>query len=177
MARDQWVKVGRRRLVESSLALAGLGLLTGCGLAPASWPRMSRAPRIGYLGIGTAMPNSLLLDAFRQGLRDLGYVEGQNLEIEYRFIDGRLQESPAFAAELVALNPDILVTAGVDAAFAARNATSTIPIVGAILGDDPVADGLVASLGRPGGILPASSRALLGSAPNSFRSSRRCCPR
>ena len=97
------------------------------------------------------MPNTLLFDAFRQGLRDLGYVEGENIQIEYRFLDGRLEQAPTFAAELVTLNVDIIVTAGIEATVAAKRATNTIPIVGAILAADPVASGLVASLARPGG--------------------------
>jgi putative tryptophan/tyrosine transport system substrate-binding protein len=117
------------------------------------WQQPARTPRIGYLGIGAAMPNTLLLDAFRQGLHDLGYVEGQNLDIEYRFLDGRLEQAPGLAAELVALDVAIIVTAGIEATIASRDATATIPIVGAILGSDPVAGGLVASLARPGGNL------------------------
>jgi len=143
----------RRQFLESSLGLAGLGLLSGCAFPPSLWRQRPRIPRLGYLGIGTAMPNSLLLDAFRQGLRDLGYVEGETIAIEYRFLDDGLEQAPTFAAELVALNPDIIVTAGIDATLAVRNATSTIPIVGAILGSDLVADGLVVSLARPGGNL------------------------
>jgi putative ABC transport system substrate-binding protein len=144
---------GRRRLLRAGLAAAGYSLLSGCGLPPAPWQPKPGMPRIGYLGIGTRMPNSLLLDAFRRGLRDLGYVEGETIEIEYRFLDDDLQRAPTFAAEIVALNPDVIVTAGFDATIAARDATSTIPIVGAILGSDPVAEGLVPSLARPGGNL------------------------
>ena len=141
----------RRRFLRGGLALAGFGLLVGCGLPQSPWNQTARLPRIGYLGIGTAMPNSLLFDAFRQGMRDLGYVEGETIEIAYRFIDGRLDQAPGLAAELVALNVDIIVTAGAEATVAAKNATTTIPIVGAILGSDPVADGIVTSLARPGG--------------------------
>ena len=104
--------LGRRDFLRCSLALAGCGLLSGCALPPAPWRPKPRIPRIGYLGIGVAMPNSLFLDAFRHGLRDLGYIEGENIEIEYRFVDGRLEQAPALAAEIVATNPDIIVTAG-----------------------------------------------------------------
>ena len=145
--------LGRRDFLRSGLTLAAGGLLSGCALPPAPWQTKARIPRIGYLGIGTAMPNSLFLDAFRHGLRDLGYVEGETIQIEYRFVDGRLVQAPALAAELVALNPDIIVTAGFEATAAAKDATTTIPIVGAILGPDPVSSGLVASLARPGGNL------------------------
>ena len=143
----------RRDFLCRGLALAACGILSGCALPPAPWQTKPKVPRIGYLGIGVAMPNSLLLDAFRQGLRDLGYVEGENVEIEYRFLDGKLEQAPAFAAELVELKVDIIVTAGIEATIAASKATTSIPIVGAILGADPVADGLVASLARPGGNL------------------------
>jgi len=143
----------RRQFLRGSLALTGLGFLSGCELPLSPWRQPPRNPRLGYLGIGTAMPNALLLDAFRQGLRDLNYVEGENLYIEYRFIDGRLEAAPSFAAELVELKVDIIVTAGIEATLAARDATTTIPVVAAILGNDPVADGLVASLARPGGNL------------------------
>ena len=141
----------RRHFLQGSLALAGFGLRAGCGLPQSPWKQTARVPRIGYLGIGRAMPTSLLLDAFRRGLSDLGYVEGETIEIEYRFVDGRMEHAPALAAELVALKVDIIVTAGAEASIAAKGATSTIPIIGAILSPDPVATGLVASLARPGG--------------------------
>jgi putative ABC transport system substrate-binding protein len=143
-------RLARRRFLGGGLALAGLGLAAGCD-NPLPWSRPARVPRVGYLGVGTSGPNTLLLAAFRDGLRDLGYVEGQNVLIEYRFVDGRLEQAPALAAELVALEVDLIVTAGFEASIAARDATTTIPIVGALLGPDPVAAGLVASLARPGG--------------------------
>src|SRR5687767_14911589 len=93
---------GRRRLLQAGLAAAGYSILSACALPPVPWQQATRMPRIGYLGIGTARPNSLLLDAFLQGLRDLGYVEGETVEIEYRFLDGQLEKAPALAAEIVA---------------------------------------------------------------------------
>ena len=87
---------------------------------------------------------------FRQGLRELGYVEGQTIAIEYRFADGRPERLPALAAELVRLKMDIVVTAAPPAPLAAKQATSTIPIVFIVIGD-PVAEGFVSSLSRPGG--------------------------
>jgi ABC-type uncharacterized transport system substrate-binding protein len=117
----------RRQFLRASLAVAGVGVLSGCGLARLPW-QPARVPRIGYLGIGTAPPNSLLLDAFRQGLRDLGYVEGQNVVIEYRFIDGRMGQAPGLAAELVRLEVDLIVAAGAEASVAAKNATETSTI-------------------------------------------------
>jgi putative ABC transport system substrate-binding protein len=113
--------------------------------------RLTTVHRIGWLGGGSPPtgPNPSL-EAFRQGLRDLGYVEGQNLVIEYRYAEGKFERFPALAAELVRLPVDVIVTGGVNAARAAQQATRTIPIVIAA-GGDPVGAGLVASLARPGG--------------------------
>jgi putative ABC transport system substrate-binding protein len=142
-------KLARRHLLGGGLALAGLGLTAGCDRR-LPWQAPPRIPLIGYLGLGGSQPNAPLLAAFREGLRDLGYVEGQNILIEYRFVDARMDQAPALAAELVALQPDLIVTATAEASAAARDATATIPIVG-FLGLDPVGFGLVASLARPGG--------------------------
>jgi putative tryptophan/tyrosine transport system substrate-binding protein len=90
------------------------------------------------------------LQAFRDGLRELGYVEGKNIQLEIRWGEGRLERLPSLAAELVALNVDVIVAATSPAVAAARQATRTIPIV-MPLSSDPVGDGLVASLARPGG--------------------------
>jgi ABC-type uncharacterized transport system substrate-binding protein len=90
------------------------------------------------------------VDAFRQGLREHGYVEGQSIVIEYRSADGRIERFPQLANELVALNLDLILAQNTPAARAVQRATSTIPIVAAVMGD-PVGDGLVASLARPGG--------------------------
>jgi putative tryptophan/tyrosine transport system substrate-binding protein len=109
----------------------------------------AKIARIGYLGTNlTATPQ--LPEAFRQGLRDLGYVEGRNLVIEYRFVEGKFDRFPALAAELVALKVDVIVAANTPAALAAKQATKTIPIVFAAA-SDPVASGFVTSLARPGG--------------------------
>jgi putative tryptophan/tyrosine transport system substrate-binding protein len=126
-----------------------LGLLTA-PTAQAQPP--AQVARIGYLVTGgLASPETrVLLDAFRQGLRERGYVEGQNIVIEYRAADGQLERFPALAAELVQLKPEVIVAQGTPAALAAQHATTTIPIVTPVMGD-PVGDGLVASLARPGG--------------------------
>jgi len=129
------------------LTLTAYVLLAGCGLPLQQPPKV---PRIGYIGVGAVAPNTALLEAFRQGMRDLGYVEGQNVVIDYRLIEGSLDRAPVVAAELAGLTPDLIVATGLESAIAAKNATATIPIVG-FLGPDPVATGLVESLARPGG--------------------------
>jgi putative ABC transport system substrate-binding protein len=124
-------------------------LLTSVSLAAAQQP--TRIPRIGvlYSGLsGTAAPQ---LDGLKQGLRELGYAEGKNITIEYRYAEGKLDRLPNLAAELVRLNPKVIVAAGgTPTIVAAKNATHTIPIVFPTVGD-PVAMGFVASLARPGG--------------------------
>jgi len=108
--------------------------------------------RIGYLAAGWGSGTAYLrpLEAFRQGLRELGWVEGQNVLIEYRFAEGRLERLPGLAEELVRLKVDVIAASPTPAALAAKNATRTIPIVGMSL-TEPVGVGLVASLARPGG--------------------------
>ena len=115
----------------------------------------AKIARIGYL-VGNRAANPHLHEAFRQGLRDLGYVEGRNLVIEYRDAEGKLERLPALAAELVALKVDGILASGTLQALAALQATKTIPIVFAAAGD-PVADGLVTSLARPGGNVTGSA--------------------
>jgi putative ABC transport system substrate-binding protein len=110
-----------------------------------------KVPRIGYLGLTSPSDRPPLLDAFRQRLRELGWVEGQNIVIDYRYAEGRVDRLPDLAAELVRLKVDLIVaSAGTQAATAAKNATETIPIV-MIYVRDPVGTGLIASLARPGG--------------------------
>src|SRR5882724_4905663 len=106
--------------------------------------------RIGYLDAVSLSVNAARVEAFRQSLRKLGYVEGKNIFIEWRSADGKLDRLPALAAELVHLKVDIIVTGGRSATRAAKEATSTIPIV-MTQDSDPVANGFVASLARPGG--------------------------
>ena len=109
-----------------------------------------RVPRIGFLNLTSPSDRPSHLDAFRQRLRELGWVEGQNIVIDYRYAEGRVDRLPDLAAELVRLKVDLIVSGGTQAATAAKNATETIPIV-MIAVRDPVGTGLIASLARPGG--------------------------
>ena len=127
--------------------------ITLIGGTAAAWPLAARAQsayRIGVLETTSAALNAANFDALRQGLRQHGYIEGQNLVIEYRSADGRAERFPDLAAELVRLNVDLIVTRGTPAIFAAKNATKTIPVVMAASGD-PLGAGVVAGLARPGG--------------------------
>jgi putative ABC transport system substrate-binding protein len=112
--------------------------------------------RIGYLGYSSPTLERDLVKAFRQGLRDLGYVESRNLVIEYRSAGGKRERFPELAGELVRLKVDVIVTLATPAVLAAKQATTTIPIVVAAMAD-PVGDGLVASLARPGANVAAST--------------------
>jgi len=112
-------------------------------------------PMVGYLNPASPGPAAPFTAAFRRGLSDAGYVEGQNLTIEFRFAEGHYDRLPALAADLVGRNVDLIATVG-EASFAAKSATSTIPIVFMGVGD-PVGIGLVASLARPGGNLTGFS--------------------
>ena len=110
----------------------------------------ARTFRIGVLGLNSLSSTPAVYDSFRQGLRELGYVEGKNLELEYRWAEGHSERLPGLAAELVNLRLDAIFTSSPQAVLAAKKATSTLPIVFAGVGD-PVALGIVASLARPGG--------------------------
>src|SRR5262249_55748226 len=121
-------------------------VLLGVGvLAEAQQPK--KVPRIGYLSVSSPSAMSTRTEAFRQGLRELGYVEGKNIVIEWRSAEGKRDRLPSLVAELVRLKVDIIVTAGPPATRSAKEATVTIPIVFAQDGD-PVASGFVASLAR-----------------------------
>ena len=111
-----------------------------------------KIPRIGFLGLNSTPEAQHLLEALRQGLRERGWVEGQNIAIEYRFAEGRAERLPTLAAELVNLPVDLIVVAATQSIEAAKNATRTIPIVMAFSGN-PVSEGFVAGLARPGGNL------------------------
>jgi putative ABC transport system substrate-binding protein len=110
----------------------------------------AKVPRIGFLGNSTAALEANLVGPFREGLRELGYVEGRNILIEYRWAEGKYERFPALIDELVALKVDVIVTAGTPASLAVKRTTTSIPLVMVAVGD-PIGVGLVASLARPGG--------------------------
>jgi putative ABC transport system substrate-binding protein len=136
--------------MDRRLFLAGAGAVLLAAPLAAEAQQSGKGWRIGVLEGTPVAPNAANLEAFRQGLRELGYVERRDYEIEYRSADGRTDRFPDLVAELVRLKVDLIVTRGTTGALAAKNATRTIPIVMATSGD-PVAVGLVASLARPGG--------------------------
>ena len=140
-----------RRTAIRSLAIF---FLTTASLARAQQGR--KIWRIGYLAAPTAAGGAHLTEAFLRGLRELGYIEGQNIVIEYRWADGKFERLPELAAELVRLKVDVIVAAATQASLAAKNATGTIPIVMAAVGN-PVDSGLIASLAWPGANVTGTS--------------------
>ena len=139
---------GRRSFCRGGLAFAGL-LLAGCGVAPPWAQPAAQVPRIGFLGGTSESAEVARVEAFRQGLSDLGYAEDQSIAIEWRWAEGQFDRLPALAAELVNLDVALIVAGGSTSTDAAQGATSTVPIVMAQT-PDPVGSGYVASLARPG---------------------------
>src|SRR5215471_1026686 len=138
-----------RKTALASILFAG-ALLAVAAIVEAQQPK--KVPRIGYLSALNPVSDSARADGIRLALRERGYIEGQNIAIEYRYAEGKLDRLPDLAAELVRVKVDIIVTAGGDTIVrAAKNATKTIPIVMSGGGVDPVEDGVVESLARPGG--------------------------
>jgi putative ABC transport system substrate-binding protein len=134
---------------EKSIGLALCAMLFAlCDPVQAQQP--AKIPRIGVLSLGPAAIPSARVEAFQQGMRDLGYVEGKNIAIEYRFAEGNFKRLRELAAELIGLKVNVIVTWGTPQILAVKQATNTIPIVMAFSAD-PVRDGFVASLARPGG--------------------------
>ena len=146
MAYDGEVMNNRRKL----LVTLGAGALAFAAPPGSFGQQQGKVWRVGVLSPTSASLSSPNTGAFLKGMRELGYVEGKNLVIEWRFADGKLERLPDLAAELVQLKVDIIVTAGATAISAAQKATTTIPIVMASTGD-PVGSGFVKSLARPGG--------------------------
>ena len=141
----------RRRIQNRKWAgIVAIGVAFAmCGaVAQAQQPK--KVPRIGFLGATSPSVESARIEAFRQGLRELGYVEGKNIVIEYRWAEGKFDRLPDLAADLVRLNVEVIVTGGSTSTGAAKKVTTTIPIVMAQV-NDPVGSGFVASLARPGG--------------------------
>src|SRR5262249_7267027 len=145
-----------RTTLAALFAFALLAVPPIAGAQPAE-----KVVRIGWLSIGSQCGSGLYtrpMEGFKQQLRELGWVEGRNLGIEYRYADGRTERLPALAEDLVRLKVDLIFASPTPSALAARKATNTIPIVGTSL-MDPVAVGLVASLARPGGNITGVSYA------------------
>jgi putative tryptophan/tyrosine transport system substrate-binding protein len=136
---------GNRKFICSVLG----AMLLAFGF-PAEAQRPEKVPRIGFLAAPSPSFFSTRMNGFREGLYELGHVEGKNIAIEYRYAGGKLDRLPTLAAELVRLKVDVIVSSSAPGAFAAKNATGTIPIVFVTAGD-PVEMGLVTSLARPGG--------------------------
>ena len=136
-------ELGSRRDFLATMSLSLLAPLAAEGQAVKVW-------RIGYLDQGSANGNKPYVEAFQQGLRDLGWVEGKNIAMEVRFAEGKTDRLPALAAELVRLKVDLIATSSTPAALAAKQVTTTIPIVIGFAAD-PVGSGIIRSLARPGG--------------------------
>ena len=140
--------MNRRELI----LLLGAAMTAGRGLRA----QQKAMPVIGWLSSGSPGPNVANVAAYHQGLNETGFVEGQDVAIEYRWAEGRYDQLPALAADLVGRKVDVITTGAIPATRAAKGATSTIPIV-FLTGTDPVEDGLVTSLARPGGNLTGVS--------------------
>ena len=140
-------RVSRRQVVQGAGAV-GLGLLAGCGRWPWQGQQRARVPTVGWItGVSAASGQA---EIFRHALSELGWVDGQNIMLEFRFAEGRPERFPGLAAELVRLPADVLVTVGTPPTQAAKDATNTTPIV-MVNAQDPIRDGFIASLARPGG--------------------------
>lgn len=141
----------RRQFLQGSLALAGVGLLSGCAGLPPQVQQPAKVPRVGFFSIFVERAGPLY-QAFEAGLHELGWVDGQNIAIEYRIAEGKADRLPDFAAELVGLKVDVVVAPSARVIRVAKEATGTIPIVMIVTdGADPVEQGFVTSLAHPGG--------------------------
>ena len=146
-AKEQRERNGKNLMRKKGIVFTLSAMLFAlCSSVEAQQPK--KVPRIGYLA---ADPQGPTHETFRQGLRDLGYVEGQSILIEWRYAEDKIDRYLELAAELVRLKVDAIVAANPAAVVALKRATTTIPIVMATYGGDPVADGIVTSFARPGG--------------------------
>jgi putative ABC transport system substrate-binding protein len=160
-----------RRAFLTGLAGGLLAAPLAAGAQPAG-----KVWRVGHLGISAVSPADPIWEAFRIGMREHGYTEGQNLLIERRYAEGREERYPGFVAELLALKVDMILTTSTQAALAAKAATSSIPIV--LVGvQDPERTGLVASLGRPGGNVTGISNQLLEVQAKQYQLFKEALPR
>jgi putative ABC transport system substrate-binding protein len=148
-ARRPVADVAGRPIDRRAFLVVATGLALGM-LRPARSQAAGKPYRIGFLGNSTAALEANLVGPFRDGLRERGYLEGRDLVLDFRWAEGQYERFPALVAELIALGPDIIVTAGTPAALAVKGATSKIPLVMVAVGD-PIGSGLVASLAHPGG--------------------------
>ena len=137
-------------VVSKSVFCIALSAMLFALCLPADAQQPGKVARIGFLDASTASGMAVLVDAFRRELSKLGWIEGKNFTIEYRFAEQKLERLPELTADLVRLKVDLILVAGTGPALAAKSATTTIPVVMANAGD-PVGAGLVASLARPGG--------------------------
>src|SRR5262249_19607842 len=155
-------------------------LLGGAAASSCAWPfaalaqAPARRPRITFLAASQPRPTARVADAFLEGMRALGYTEGRDFEIEYRWAEGYLERLPALAEESVRRGTDVIVVGNIQSVIAARDATKTIPIVSALL-DDPVALGLIKSDAKPGGNVRDCCRPCRGFPQNNSNWFVTCC--
>src|SRR5215831_7771545 len=152
--RKQFFAISFGSLLKARRICAAV-LFALCSMLPAPCSAVEaqqamKIPKMGLLFATSPSVSPARVEAFRRGLRELGYQEGKNIVIEYRYAEGKLDRLPAFASELIGLKVDVIVTSGPQATRPAKKATATIPIV-MTFDSDPVGNGFVASLARPGG--------------------------
>ena len=163
MGKEQWAESkaqkgkSMRELMRKRIIGFALNTILFAFCFPVQAQQPQKIPRIGFVSGSLTNDPGLGVNAFRQGLRDLGYVEGKNIVIEYRFAENKPDRLPALVAELVGLKVDLIFAPSTNAALAAKEATRTIPIVFASVAD-PLANGLIASLARPGANLTGPSQ-------------------
>ena len=156
MSSDEWIKSGQKHMKTKITVLTLCAMLYALSVSAADAQQTGKVHRIGFLDPSTASGMAVLVDAFRQELNKLGWIEGKNITIEYRFAEQKSERLPELAAELVRLKVDLIVVTGGPSALTAKRATTTIPIVMTSQAD-PVGEGLVSSLARPGGNLTGLS--------------------